>query len=698
MGISSTVQWWEEWQLRILVLASLALQYILFVTSLLRKIPMKPGVKLILWLAYLGGDAIAIYALATLFNRQKNQDGSHARVLEVFWAPILLIHLGGRDSISAFNIEDNELWTRQLLVMVSQVTVAIYVFWRSWPGINDKRLLQAAIILFVIGVLRCFEKPWTLNSASINSMASSPRAIRRMIHAPADAKIKPHPLQDFVEKVKMKTTDGASVGLSIPDTKVDFTPYKLFVDLASPSTTSRIKTLRSFSALDENDAYDLLQKWLSDAFHVFYTKENTYPGHLVRDRLRYTVVILLLASTVLFHFSRREAYIDKDVKVTYALLCCTLFLEALSFFFGIMRGTEGTEEKDIRLTFTRTVDGKVSQYNLIGFFVRHKKHYILMSILGLLKCRDFFHQRWCMKPSPSSRRITKLVLQHVKHGWEDHIKDASCYREFNDRRGLLTLGSEGCYDKLAWTIEGPFDESVLLWHLATDFCYYRRAASAHTDHCKPELCFHLLQFSMQQCCHPCDASCHHKRASQCRDMSNYMVYLLYVNPEMLMAGTRRHLFTSAYKGLESIIKEGGTLLEESKIVEMIITTVEREGSPPDGSEQGIIHDAWAISKLLEMPADKMWKVIEGVWVEMICFSASRCRGYLHAKALGMGTEYLTYVWLLLYHMGMESIAERLQRVDLPKEEVRGADGSSSDVSRAARGKEEDNNATGHEIV
>jgi hypothetical protein len=65
--------------------------------------------------------------------------------------------------------------------------------------------------------------------------------------------------------------------------------------------------------------------------------------------------------------------------------------------------------------------------------------------------------------------------------------------------------------------------------------------------------------------------------------------------------------------------------------------------------------------------DEMWGLIQGVWVEMLCFSAGRCRGYLHAKSLGKGGEYLSYVWLLLSHMGMETMAERMQRTELPAE-------------------------------
>jgi hypothetical protein len=64
--------------------------------------------------------------------------------------------------------------------------------------------------------------------------------------------------------------------------------------------------------------------------------------------------------------------------------------------------------------------------------------------------------------------------------------------------------------------------------------------------------------------------------------------------------------------------------------------------------------------------DKMWEVIQGVWVEMLCFSAGRCRGYLHAKSLGKGGEYLSYVWLLSY-MVMETLAQKMQRTELTEQ-------------------------------
>jgi len=128
---SSALQWWEEWQLRFLVLGSLGVQCHLALFASSRKKPIRPMYRLLIWLAYLGADALAIYALATLFNRQRKAqqepvscsrgDVNESRDLEVLWAPILLIHLGGPINISAYNIEDNELWRRHILTAVSQV-------------------------------------------------------------------------------------------------------------------------------------------------------------------------------------------------------------------------------------------------------------------------------------------------------------------------------------------------------------------------------------------------------------------------------------------------------------------------------------------------------------------------------------------------------------------------------------------------
>jgi O-antigen ligase len=91
MGLSSAIDWWDQWRLRILVVCSLLVQFLLFFAGYVCQWYDLRRLRVIVWLAYIGGDALAVYALATLFNRQKQQQtaadgGGGSSALEVTWA------------------------------------------------------------------------------------------------------------------------------------------------------------------------------------------------------------------------------------------------------------------------------------------------------------------------------------------------------------------------------------------------------------------------------------------------------------------------------------------------------------------------------------------------------------------------------------------------------------------------------------
>jgi hypothetical protein len=137
---------WNEWEIHGLILASLALQVLLFFTGGMRRRSTSRVLSTVLWLAYLSADTVAVFVLGHLAVR--GASGSEHELI-LFWAPFLLVHLGGQDTITALSVQDNELWTRHLLGFVSQVGVAGYVVSRSsWP---DKRLLAATVLVFLAG-------------------------------------------------------------------------------------------------------------------------------------------------------------------------------------------------------------------------------------------------------------------------------------------------------------------------------------------------------------------------------------------------------------------------------------------------------------------------------------------------------------------------------------------------------------------
>ncbi|CAL4992446.1 unnamed protein product [Urochloa decumbens] len=635
MGFSEAVLWWEEWQLRVLVLCSLFLQFFLCFAGYLRKRQIPSWLRFLIWLAFLGSDAAAIYALATLYNRNKRQewltmDRSSIR-LQVLWVPILLVHLGGQQGITAYNIEDNELWRRHVLTAGSQATVAIYVFCKSWSG--DRNILGTAIILFFYGIAKCLMKVLDLKRVSINNLMDYP--------CPEDAG-GIDTLHAYLVAASQYFQAGYGGQASFIDgghgvEDWDWCPYDLFVDHA-PSYSVRLCCLKRL-VHNQQIAHHLVQHGLSVSFDRFYTRKSLlgsrfilYPGVL---SCLISFLILLIHMLKLHIDSYTESYTIIDLTITFILLCLIGFLD--NIFPGMLKCQIFAGKIPIW-------PDELGQCNLINYLLaRNKKHWKLMTLVALPV--DYIYRLLCMKNSKSGSNITKLVHDYVAKGWtEHHIKDIATYRAFNNNRGQWTLTQEGLLDILRWSLQRPFDESVLLWHLATD------------------LCFHFTRTPPS-----------HEAASQCREMSDYMAYLLFVNPEMLIPGARRSLFKATYTGINKFMLNEDPALDgpaantaPSDENEITIKIVQHAMLTDDGS--GIVHGAGKLARVLmrchSEDEEKMWRVIQGVWVEMLCFSAGRCRGYLHAKSLGTGGEYLSYVWLLLFYMGMETLGEKMQRTEL----------------------------------
>ncbi|KAF7027850.1 hypothetical protein CFC21_039855 [Triticum aestivum] len=695
MGLSSDVQWWEEWQLRILVLGSLFLQLLLYFSDYVRTRPLLRKFRVLVWMAYIGSDALAIYALATLFNRQKQwtADGG-STALEVVWAPVLLIHLGGQMAITAYSLEDNELWRRHAVTLVSQVTVALYVFFKWWSG--EKRLLAVAAMLFVSGIIKFSHKPWALQRASFNSMLEG-IAIDPRRQVPADNTCWTFCTSDIIFKQMMSTRRRRSAGgeeeqeeeLDIlleeyvqkaqkhvqvqavgsdqdedyESTVMDYM-HKMFVDM-SATYSDRLTMLRPFLTLDEKSANYTLQMFLGYIFQILYSKSRSLRSILTFCVWGILVPCLALASLVLFAVTHKDGYSDKDVRVTYILLCCNAVLELLPYLYAVLQSSlellpclknclRNCLDWIIAITLvclctTYVGEDRVSQHSLLSSVARTKKPTILMELATFICLRRYINKHWYIGQVDASRHITGLLLGHMKDGWKEYISDAASYRRFSNLRGQWTLhrlGLErGQRQGLAWSFKVAFDRSVLLWHIATDLCFHHPNTSSTRG----------------------DAAA----TQHSREMSNYMIYLLCIRPEMLLPGTSPGLFDVASDALEDAFKGSKALLhkEETLALEIMDMGKSSSATAPAPAPGNLIPSACRLAEALMGLDDeeKRWRVIQGVWVEMLCYSAARCRGYLHAKSLGEGVEYLSYVWLLWSFMGMETLADKFQKPEEPPE-------------------------------
>ncbi|KAM0857791.1 hypothetical protein ACQ4PT_000922 [Festuca glaucescens] len=624
MGVSSAILWWEEWQLRILVLGSLFIQFLICFTIWIRRVASLRRLRVLAWIAFIGADALAIYALATLFNRRKQTWDGESSAMEVLWAPVLLIHLGGQLTVSAYSLEDNELWKRHTVTLVSQITVALYVFWKSWCG--EKTLLAAAVLLFVVGILKFAQKPWALRTASFNSMQASSTV--SMPATPCEEEtVHEHiySLQEYVLEAK-KCVSHITAGTQY---WYEAQSNYMFVDRSAPYSV-RIRELSSVLKLEYKHAYSTLQACLGSTFDMLYTRQGSFDTYLGTSLL-FLLPFLVLASVLLFVMSNKDGQNESDVMVTYILFCCTTMLEFFIPFVGLcqMIGCCTWLHKHLQ-----GWHGMVSQHNLISFCVRKKKPTFVMRLSTFNFLRDSLNQHWYIQQVHAAFQITEMVHQHVLNGWKNCIQDDASYKRFNDLRGQWALRR---HRQLGWSLKKPFDETVLTWHIATDLCFYHSSTSPQGR--RGEATEHS------------------------REISNYMICLLLIRPEMLMPGSRSDLFTLVSDQIIEDSKGPLSVTEEILAKEIL-------NMPMLSTAANMISSAVNLAKgLIELRDEKeRWTVIQGVWVEMLCYSASRCRGYLHAKSLGEGGEYLSYIWLLLSFLGMETLADRHQYWSDPQDE------------------------------
>ncbi|GLJ26878.1 hypothetical protein SUGI_0525620 [Cryptomeria japonica] len=160
-----------EWLIRALVLCSMLLQVFLVFGGGYRYRRSSHVLRFVVWLAYMSADVVAISGLGIMIHSAKNQ-------MYGVWAPLLLLHLGGPDNITAYSTADNELWIRHGLIMIYQVSVAAYVVYlSSLKGY----MLASAILLFIAGATKYGERTAALRYATYSQIVSSTQPVYKFM-------------------------------------------------------------------------------------------------------------------------------------------------------------------------------------------------------------------------------------------------------------------------------------------------------------------------------------------------------------------------------------------------------------------------------------------------------------------------------------------------------------------------------------
>ncbi|KAK4564634.1 hypothetical protein RGQ29_006635 [Quercus rubra] len=667
---------WSEWQLRVLILLSLTSQIILVILGNRRKYISGPWIRLIVWSTYLLADSIAIMAAGIITNDMGEVYNDNGLVdtkyeLITFWAPLLLLHLGGTDTITAYSLEDNELWKRHSLGVVIHAIATVYIWLTAW---TSSRLSLLFALMFSVGLVKYCERVWVL------FLASEKRFRDSIPDTPTnDSKI--------MEKCKLKLFEGYHLTthqvfeVQVPDHSAGttsnesnshahelLTAYsllemvkRLFADLIL-GFQDRDASREIFKRLSVQRAFNVIEIELGFIYDLLYTKAKVIysPWGIAR---RIVGILIILTVLVLFVTLKERHHHSKiDIIITLVLLVVALLLELYAFRELLLSDqTAHWLIKHEKPTFLPVINStlrckwhkrrrwsnSVSQFSLLSFSLGKAPlpYYGILKMSGIGEMLEIQPYDIPQQDIPDIKYLIFCEIKGIRDWAEVNNYDTDL-KALYGHRGGRTLERYKRGD-LAWSVEKGFDQSVLIWHLATEICYFR-------DYIKPDEIETWIDGEGKR--NPInERSAIGLQRQRCNYLSRYMLYLLVRCPNMLPIGMGHIKFQDIYTEVGEFIEEhtGKSVGDEeeasktlSKVKTDIMLTVGGKGR-----SNNLIFYACKLASSLG-PGKEKWDIIKNVWLEMLGHAASQCKGRLHAQQLRRGGELLTHVWLLMAHFGL----------------------------------------------
>jgi Domain of unknown function (DUF4220)/Protein of unknown function, DUF594 len=684
--LGSWKRFWNAEEIRILVLTSMLLQFILIILAPIRKRTAQKLLIIVLWSSYQAADAVAILALSSILKKQNEAAGSFrrgaaGRDLMPLWAPFLLLHLGGPDTITSYSIEDNELWVRHFLKLVVQVSIAFIVMLEL---VAVPRMRVAATFLFVAGFTKLAERTWALRSASMDqlrdSMAPDPDPGPNYVEFMEEYVWRREAGQSAYVKRKNEQPQPARVDGFIDRSRHVYDSYYLVVayNFFKKFKPLVVDLMLSFHERDYSQpffwdrsfgAFRVVEMELSFIYDLLHTKAifiRCVSGWV----WRFGSLMMVSIAFLFFLIFDKQDYANADIIISYVLLGAALFMEVYSLVlitvsdWMIIRLKRHKHSNMLATVICRLMsfvfpNGKrrwsnsMSQYSLLNFSLGDKDT-LTRKILRAVKLYKYWTNFLFIHSVDVPGKLKDLLFDELK-AKSEKARDTTDLNKLRNCKGEIMLNQEEC-NHLRWSIGKELDECILLWHVATDLCFHTNIGD-HDSNPNFETAGQQVLGHMRRVLNLCSRK-DSSNQSDCElslIMSNYMVYLLIIQPAMMPAGIGKIRFqdTCAEAKVFFEAEEKGLTNAEAREallnVETDVDPVEVKG---DRSKSVLFYACRLAKQLNMLPEGQRWRLVSGVWVEMFSYAAINCKTFYHAKQLSQGGELLTHIWLLMAHMGI----------------------------------------------
>ncbi|KAG7943562.1 hypothetical protein I3843_15G047200 [Carya illinoinensis] len=690
---------WEIYNIRGVILFSLLLQSILFLGAPMRKRTGNRLVILLIWSSYFLAEWAASFALGLITSHQSYKQGEN-NDLYAFWASFLMLHHGGPDTITAF--EENELWLRHFLSLISQAGFTFYVLLQTLPKNN---LWLPTCLIFFAGIIKYVERTRSLYLVSWGTFRES------MLTDPDPGPDYAKFMQSFSswKVARLPTTMSQTLDADIKQSKSafyissqprgknldDFEVVKygyhffkifkgLIVDLVSYKDLKESRGF--FYGTTPEDVLEVLEVELNFIYEILYTKVfvvHTLKGYFFR---LLTFASILVSLGFFFFLDCKNGLDNFDIRVTYTLLLGTWSLEAIAIFklffsdwtikllheritnptvlhiftkylrFRRSRwspckdklpSTElpGTETR-ITSVLLRRWSESVAGFNLITYCLRDlsTRSYCCKVVIDCLGAKDFLDEWKYSSKYPFTKNLWNFIFKELrtKSNEADQPENIKTIRSARGAYVLQELktnklrGEVVLFETLKTDyIENvTFDESLLLWHIATELCYQVSEVDHHEK---------------------VDDYPYYKSISKL--VSDYMLYLLVMKPTMMSAvagiGDIRYRDTCA-DAKRFFRKMGlGPNMEKDACENLLAVNTEVKPVHVKGDRsKSVLFDACMLAKELQKLEEKKWEVISKVWVEMLSYASNHRKADAHAQQVSRGGQLISLVWLLMAHFSL----------------------------------------------
>ncbi|XP_019193730.1 PREDICTED: uncharacterized protein LOC109187834 [Ipomoea nil] len=540
---------WQQWNVQAIVLASLAFQVVLIFAAPTRT-RAKGNLRILtLWSVYLLADYIATYAIGLINNgSQIRTTGNEAAAascgafkrldLAPLWAPFLLLHLGGPDTITAFAIEDNELWHRHLLSLIVQLLSVLLVFYRY--RIHKNRFLIPTGLTFIAGVIKYAERTRSLNRASLpnlkKSMREDPDAgpdYAQLMEEMASKQAANLPVKIDINREKGAKADTGEDGgiIQLEEVEVIRHGYKFFKTFKGLivdhmfSFLERDESRTFYTSLKFKDAFRVMEMELNFIYDAMFTKMSavrSVSGYI----FRFICTALLISATVTFSLSLKKHHDHPihmgDKIVTYFLLGGGVALDLIAIMelifskwtiASLLVGSEkslttSTSAPNWRKKLAKAIQKmkgiiptkrwseEMHQYSFINHCLHKWPNWVsyLIDQVGLIEavCSCLYG-----KTRDVEEKLKELIFNEIKRKGKQATK-TSVAKEISSSKGEWTLLDYNCGPEIHFSVsqDVEYDECVLMWHIATEIFYFSssRAKSSSDEVHDADICRYISEY------------------------------------------------------------------------------------------------------------------------------------------------------------------------------------------------------------